>query len=68
MNTLRVAKPERAAMIESILINMMRTGQLGGKISEDDFVALLNRVPTTESTSTKVKVNPSLPSDCQPIF
>ena len=57
MNTLRVAKPERAAMIESILINMMRSGQLGGKISEDEFVSLLNRVPTTESSSIKVSVS-----------
>jgi programmed cell death protein 5 len=55
LNTLRMAKPERAAMIESILINMMRTGQLRSKISEDEFVDILNRVPTSNSQSVKVK-------------
>ncbi|CAG7827481.1 unnamed protein product [Allacma fusca] len=54
LNTLRVAKPERAAMIEAILVNMMRTGQLRSKISEDEFVEILNRVPTSQSNSLKV--------------
>jgi len=53
LNTLRTAKPDRAAMVESILINMMRTGQIQGKITEDDFVQILNRVPTGSSTSVK---------------
>ena len=54
VNTLRVAKPERGAMVESILINMMRSGQLREKITEDAFVDILNRVPTHHSTSVKV--------------
>jgi len=53
LNTLRVAKPERGSMVENILLNMMRTGQLRGKMSEDEFVAILNRVPTSQSTSVK---------------
>merc|ERR1711989_88638 len=36
LNTLRVAKPEKGQKIEAMLIQMAQTGQLGGKIGEEE--------------------------------
>ena len=41
VNTLRVAKPEKGQKIEAMLIQMAQTGQLGGKIGEDELIGLL---------------------------
>ena len=41
VNTLRIAKPEKGQKIEAMLIQMAQTGQLGGKIGEDDLIGLL---------------------------
>ena len=32
VNSIALVKPEKAAMIENMLIQMARTGQLGGKV------------------------------------
>jgi len=32
VNSIALVKPEKAAMIENILIQMARTGQIGGKV------------------------------------
>ena len=44
VNTLRVAKPEKGQKIEAMLIQMAQTGQLGGRIGEDDLIGLLGTV------------------------
>merc|ERR1711978_519811 len=41
LNTLRVAKPEKGQKIEAMLIQMAQTGQLGGKIGEEELIGLL---------------------------
>ena len=41
VNTLRVAKPEKGQKIEAMLIQMAQTGQLGGRIGEEDLIGLL---------------------------
>ena len=43
MNTLRVAKPEKGQKIEAMLIQMAQTGQLGGRIGEDELIGLLGK-------------------------
>ena len=45
MNTLRVAKPEKGQKIEAMLIQMAQTGQLGGRIGEDELIGLLGKIP-----------------------
>ena len=50
VNTLRVAKPEKGQKIEAMLIQMAQTGQLGGRIGEEDLIGLLGRfVPSKHS-------------------
>ena len=44
MNTLRVAKPEKGQKIEAMLIQMAQTGQLGGRIGEDELIGLLGKI------------------------
>ena len=44
MNTLRVAKPEKGQKIEAMLIQMAQTGQLGGRIGEDELIGLLGKL------------------------
>ena len=44
VNTLRVAKPEKGQKIEAMLIQMAQTGQLGGRIGEDELKGLLGKV------------------------
>jgi len=34
VNTIALAKPEKAKMVESMLIQMAQTGQIQGKVSE----------------------------------
>merc|ERR1712012_165394 len=54
LNTLRIAKPEKGQKIEAMLIQMAQTGQLGGKIGEDDLIGLLEKISGTTS-QPKVK-------------
>merc|ERR1719273_2125355 len=54
LNTLRVAKPEKGQKIEAMLIQMAQTGQLGGRIGEDDLIGLLEKI---SGTTSKPKVN-----------
>merc|ERR1712165_266589 len=44
LNTIKTTKPEHAAMIENNLCMMARSGQIGGKLSDEDFKGLLARV------------------------
>ena len=43
VNTIKMTKPEHAAMIENNLCMMARSGQIGGKLSDEDFKGLLAR-------------------------
>ena len=43
VNTLTLAKPEKGRLIEANLIRMAQTGQLGGKLSEEELIGLLER-------------------------
>lgn len=55
MNTLRVAKPEKAAAVENLLVSMARRGQLGGRLGEDELKKLLEQVNEQMSQKTTVK-------------
>ena len=37
LNTIAIAKPEKAKMVENMLIRMAQTGQIQGKVDIDDL-------------------------------
>lgn len=55
MNTIRVAKPEKAAMVENLLVNMARRGQIGGQLGEAELKGLLEQVSEQTKQETTVK-------------
>lgn len=54
LNTLSVAKPDKGKRIEAMLIQMAQTGQLGGRVGEDELIGLLEKL---SGTTSKPKVN-----------
>lgn len=52
--TLNAAKPERARMVENIIIQNARTGAIRGKVDEDTLKGLLGRVNEQTKRETKV--------------
>jgi len=55
LNTIMLAKPEKGKQIESIICQMAAQGQLGGKLTEDDLVRLVERVNAQTNKKSKVK-------------
>ncbi|XP_052816792.1 programmed cell death protein 5-like [Mya arenaria] len=55
LNTIAVAKPEKAKMIEGMLIQMARSGQIQGKIDETQLKGLLAQVNERTKKTTTVK-------------
>jgi len=55
LNTLMIAKPEKGKQVEAMLCQMAQTGQLGGKLGEQDLKELLERFNAGSASNTKVK-------------
>ncbi|XP_067130708.1 programmed cell death protein 5 [Centruroides vittatus] len=55
LSTIGIAKPEKAKMIENMLIQMARLGQIQGKLQESDLIPLLERVSEQTKKKTIVK-------------
>jgi programmed cell death protein 5 len=55
LNTIACAKPEKAKMVESMLIQMAQTGQLQGKLGEEQLKGLLEKVSEQTHKKTTVK-------------
>ncbi|XP_054164475.1 programmed cell death protein 5-like [Oppia nitens] len=55
LSTLSVAKPEKAKMVENLLIQNTRMGVIRSKLSEDDLIGLLEKVSEQTSKKTTVK-------------
>lgn len=55
MNTIRVAKPEKGKQLESMIVQMATTGQVG-KLSENDLIGILERINAQTQKKTIVKV------------
>ena len=55
LNTLMVAKPDKGKQVEAMLCQMAQTGQLGGKLGDDELKGLLDRMSSTSQQSSKVK-------------
>jgi programmed cell death protein 5 len=43
LNTLMLAKPDKGRQVEAAIIQMAQTGQLGGRLSEEELIGLLER-------------------------
>lgn len=54
LNTIKLTKPEKGQQVEAMLCQMAQTGQLGGKMGEQDLKSLLERMSAGQS-SNKVK-------------
>lgn len=54
MNTLKISKPEKAQMVEQMVVRMAQMGQLGGKLDDAQLVSLLEslnkQMPKSNST------------------
>jgi programmed cell death protein 5 len=58
VNTLLIAKPEKARAVEGLLINMAQRGQLPGRLGEKELISILEQVSGSSSQSkTTVKVS-----------
>jgi len=55
LNTIMVAKPEKGAQVESVIVQMATSGQIGGKLSEHDLISLVERVNAQTAKTTSVK-------------
>ncbi|KAH3771761.1 programmed cell death protein 5-like [Dreissena polymorpha] len=55
LNTIAVAKPDKAKMVESMLIQMAQSGQIQGKLNETQLKGLLERVSERTQKTTTVK-------------
>lgn len=56
LNSIALVKPEKAVMVENMLIQMARSGQIGGKLSEEGLVGLLGKVNQQIDSSKKVTI------------
>jgi len=54
LNTLMIAKPDKGKQVEAMLCQMAQTGQLGGKLGDEELKGLLDRMTSGQSAS-KVK-------------
>ncbi|RPD59173.1 DNA-binding TFAR19-related protein [Lentinus tigrinus ALCF2SS1-6] len=50
-----LVSPDRAHQIEAILLRMAQTGQLRGRVSEEQLIQLLDQIDGADSKSTPAK-------------
>merc|ERR1719213_953838 len=55
LNTLMVAKPDKGKQVEAMLCQMAQTGQLGGKLGDEELKGLLDRMSGGGQATSKVK-------------
>jgi len=55
LNTIALTKPEKAKMVESMLVQMAQSGQIQGKLGEEQLKALLEKVSEKTTKTTTVK-------------
>ncbi|KAF4522670.1 hypothetical protein B566_EDAN010451 [Ephemera danica] len=55
LNTLLVAKPEKARAVEGLLISMAQRGQIQGRLGEKELIGILEQVGASASSKSTVK-------------
>ncbi|CAH8582687.1 unnamed protein product [Schistosoma turkestanicum] len=56
LNTVAITKPEKAKMVENLLINMAQTGRIASKLNEEQLKQILLQVSSGTRKSTTIKV------------
>lgn len=56
LNTLKISKPEKAEMVEQMIIQMAQSGRIGGKLDDQQFRQVLESLSDQMPRSTS-KVN-----------
>lgn len=58
LNNLKLSKPDKAEMVENLIISMAQRGQIGGKLDDKSFTQLLESLNQQMTRSTSgLKVN-----------
>lgn len=52
-----IGKPEKGQLVENMLIQMARTGQIMGKLNESELIDILEKVSEQMQQRTTVKVS-----------
>jgi programmed cell death protein 5 len=52
VNTLQVAKPDKARQVEAMLISMAQRGQIQGQLGEEQLKSILEQVSSSKPQST----------------
>ncbi|KAL3243904.1 hypothetical protein MRX96_019493 [Rhipicephalus microplus] len=55
LNTIAVAKPEKAVLVENMIVRMVQMGQIQSKLQESNLIHLLERVSEQTCKKTTVK-------------
>lgn len=55
LSNLAAAKPDKAKMVESTIINMARRGQIAGKLTDEALKQLMERISQQTTRTTTVK-------------
>lgn len=56
LSNIRLVKPERAEQVENYILSAAQSGQLPGKLSEEQFKDLLRNVTEKEQSKNKVTI------------
>jgi len=57
LNSIAMVKPEKAAAVEKMLIQMANSKQIQGKVNEDTLIGILERVNKQLADSTKTTIS-----------
>ncbi|KDR16742.1 programmed cell death protein 5 [Zootermopsis nevadensis] len=55
LNTLMIGKPEKGRLVENMLLQMARTGQIMSKLGESELINILEKVSEQMQHNTTVK-------------
>ncbi|XP_075225056.1 programmed cell death 5 [Lycorma delicatula] len=55
LNTLMLGKPEKGHMVENMLLRMAQTGQIMGKLGENELINILQSINQQTTKTTTVK-------------
>jgi hypothetical protein len=56
VNRISIVKPDRARAVEELIIRMARSGQIRGKVTEQQLIELLEGIKESEVTEPKIVV------------
>ncbi len=61
MNTIALAKPDKAKMVENMLIQMAQSGQIGGKVGQNQKIYFLKITTVQKRGISIISMSISVP-------